>query len=293
MVNLLAACQLSANDTTSRSAQSKVVTSLYQPELTAEQLRHQCQQNIAADERTFTELEQLAPPYSIATVLEPVDQLFLSIDNNSSMVYLLSNVHADLALQAAADNCLQDFSKLLTNIALSKEIYLRLSQINYSSADKDSQRYLKKLIHNFKRSGVDMSEAERNYIRKLNDNITQLGQQFSKNIRDDVRYIQLQSADQLSGLPEDYIEQHQPDGGGNITVSTDYPDIFPFLRYADDDAARLSIYKLFLNRGYPTNDQVLKKIVSQRHQLAITLGYPDYASYVTENLMVKNSQVIS
>lgn len=264
----------------------------YQQGLTATVLTDQCDTDLDDATTVFHQLEALKPPYTSESILKPLDQLFIQIDNASSMVYLLSNVHPDSDLQKAGDTCVQEFSKLLTDIGLSKQLYDKLKQVEASDADTETQRFLTKILNDFKRSGVDKNDKERAEVRKLNEKIVALGQEFSTNIREDVRSIQLKSVDQLEGLPEDYIAQHSANDDGIITITTDYPDLFPVLRYAKNDATRFKIYQQYLNRGYPENDEVLKNIVTERHKLATLLGYPSYASYATEEMMVGNPAVV-
>ena len=68
---------------------------------------------------------------------------------------------------------------------------------------------------------------------------------FDKNIREDVRVLLLDSVDELAGLPPDYIEAHQPGDDGKIAITTNYPDYVPFLTYAENEARRLELFKLF------------------------------------------------
>ncbi len=265
----------------------------FQSGLTASELTDQCSQQLANANNSFKTLENLQPPFTIDTLLTPVDQLLIDIDNDTGMTYLLNNVHPDTELQAAADTCIQDFTNLLTKIGLSKPLYERLQQVDVSGEQADTQRYLTKMLRDFKRSGVDKNDSERENIRAITEKITALGQDFAKNIRQDVRSIKLGSVADLDGMPQDYIDQHQPDEDGAITITTDYPDLFPLLRYAKNDQARLALYKQYLNRGFPDNDQVLSDIVRQRHTLATALGYEDFATYALEDMMVKSPETVS
>src|SRR5690625_7589966 len=62
------------------------------------------------------------------------------------------------------------------------------------------------------------------------------------------------------------------------------------MQYAHDDELRFELYKLFRQRGYPENEQVLLDLLRARHELATLLGYRHYAEYVTEDKMIKTAE---
>ncbi|MDH4049707.1 MAG: Zn-dependent oligopeptidase, partial [Gammaproteobacteria bacterium] len=128
-------------------------------------------------------------------------------------------------------------------------------------------------------------ETTRERIRALNDEIVAIGQEFDRNIREDVRYLELDSIDDLAGLPDDYIASHAPGEDGKIRISTQYPDVFPFFDYADSHELRKKMQTIYLNRGYPQNEEVLKKLLAARYELAQLIGYDNFAQLVTANKM--------
>jgi len=121
----------------------------------------------------------------------------------------------------------------------------------------------------------------------LHAQLVKIGQEFGKNIREDVRTIKLASVTDLDGPAPDFVEAHKPGSDGKIVISTDYPDYIPFMTYAQNDAARFELYRVFRQRGYPQNLDVLQRLLSRRYELAQLLGYRNWADYVTEDKMVK------
>lgn len=220
-------------------------------------------------------------------LLSEIDRLDIVIDRVISKASLFRNVHPNAALREAADNCQQKVIELITDINLSKPLYAKIAKIDTTALNALDKRYVNELILDYKRSGVNLDEASRKRIRALNDEIVNLGQQFNKNIREDVRTLTIDSIDQLEGLPQDYISAHQPNEEGKIVLTTSYPDYIPVMQYAKNDAVRLAFYKEFRKRGYPANEKVLKDLLIKRNQLASILNYDDYAKYVTEDLMIK------
>ena len=257
-----------------------------------EAFRKACEQELTDATHIFHSLEKLDGEKSIDSVLVPLNELEVILEKTASKASLFYNVHPNPEIRDLAENQQQEITKLYSEISLSRPLYEACKAVDVSKADVQTKRYLEHTLRDFRRSGVDKSEAVRKRITELNNELTELGQQFSVNTRQDVRSITLDSIEELAGLPEDYIAAHQSDENGKITITTDYPDYIPFSRYAENDSKRLALYKEFKNRAYPTNGQVLKDILIKRHELANLIGYKNYADFVTETKMVKNPKTV-
>ena len=101
-----------------------------------------------------------------------------------------------------------------------------------------TRHYVRRILRDFRLAGVDRDSATRARIKALREELVVIGQEFDRNIRDDVRTVEVGSAAQLAGLPDDYIAAHPPGPDGRIRLTTEYPDVFPVFTYArSDDAA--------------------------------------------------------
>lgn len=262
------------------------------PALQPEVFAKECQQDLDSATTLFHQLENLQDEKTVDTVLKPLNNLNILLGNTAGKASLFYNVHPDAAIREIAEKHEQALTKLLSEISLSRPIYEACLAVDASSADALTQRELEHTLRDYRRSGVNQPEEIRERIKKLNDELTALDQEFSLNVRADVRSIKLDSASELAGLPEDYIADHPPGDDGKITITTDYPDYVPFSQFAHNDARRFELYCAFKNRGYPKNETILKEILTKRHELANLLGYKNYADYVTETKMVKTPQTV-
>ena len=138
----------------------------------------------------------------------------------------------------------------------------------------------------FRLSGVDKDEATRQRIRELNTELVNIGQTFDRNIRDDVRTLELDSVADLAGLPQDYIDAHPPGEDGKIRITTQYPDLFPFITYSESDELRKELLTMYGNRAYPQNKEVLEDLMARRFELAQLIGFSNHAELVTADKMV-------
>jgi thimet oligopeptidase len=257
---------------------------------TAEQITRICEAEVAALGESISGFEQFAGEPGIDSYLEPLNAWMVSYDNMSNVASVIAAVHPDASAREAADVCGQALSSVSSDMSLSRPVFDRVSRVDVTTADADTQRFVNKLLLAYSLSGVDKDEATRARIKELNEEITAVGQEFDKNIRESVLYLELDSVDQLAGLPQDYIDAHPATDDGKIRISTQYPDLFPFLTYADDDDLRRQLSVLYSNRAYPENQAVLQRLLALRYEFARLLGFENYAELITADKMVGSPQ---
>src|SRR5256884_432341 len=222
-----------------------------------------------------------AQPPSLQS-LRAWDEASSAISNASARASLLRSVHPDAAMRDAGERCEQEAEALSTELALDPEVYAPLSRIDASGEDEDTRWYLFRVLRDFRRAGVDKDAQTRARARALNEELVRIGQEFQRNIRDDVRSIQVTD---LEGLPPDYVRGH-----ASGRISTDHPDYVPFMTYARSSPAREQLWKVYRQRAHPGNLDVLDRMLARRYGLARLLGYESWAAYVTEDKMIGSAQ---
>jgi thimet oligopeptidase len=247
-----------------------------------------CEHELQEARQLLHDLENYQGPKTVKTVLNPLNEIWIKMDYAYNLASLYQSVHPNSAMRDVGAEYDQKFSKLETEIQMSRPIYDAVSQVDVGNADPKTQRFVEKTLRDFRRAGVDKDPQTRQKIKKLQEELVVIGQDFQKNIREDVRSIQLSSVEDLKGLPDDFIATHKPNSEGKIIITTDYPDYFPFIGYAESDTWRLELYKKYRSRGYPKNKEVLVNMLRKRFELAQLLGYKNYAEYVTEDKMIKD-----
>ena len=252
----------------------------------AGQLTALCADEEAALRDHMASIEAATGVPTVEGYLEPLNSLATSLSNMTITAQSLSGVHPDKAVRDAAEACAQSLASIDTDLSLSRPIYEAISRMDLSDADETTRFSVEKSLLGFRLSGVDKDEATRERIRELNNELVAIGQEWDRNIREDVRYLELDSVDDLDGLPEDYVAAHQPDEDGKIQISTQYPDVFPFFNYAERDDLRKEMLTIYNNRAYPQNVEVLSKLMHGRHELAQLIGFDNYAQLVTADKMV-------
>lgn len=257
---------------------------------TPEKIEAACQAELAAMDTGIAALESFEDQPTIDSYLEAFNAQMVSVSNLAMATNTLGNMHPDENIRAAADTCRSSLTPVFSELNMSRPIYERMSAVDLSGADADTMRSVEKYMLTFKLSGVDKDEETRARIKALNDEIFEIGQEFDRNIRESVKVMQVDSVQQLAGLPQDYIDARPPNEEGKIEINTTYPDLFPFMDYAEDDELRRELMSLFNNRAYPENNAVLMRLLEKRYELAQLLGFDNYAQLITADKMVGNPE---
>ena len=254
-----------------------------------QQYSAQCEQDLGQARELLRAMESFEGPATAESVLLPYNDLLVIIFNGSQGSSLMLNVHPDESVREAAGTCEQKFTALETELALSRPIFEAISAVDITASDDKTKAFVTRKLRDFRLKGVDKDENTRKQILALDEEITALGQNFDRNIAEDVRGITVESAEDLAGLPEDWIAAHTPNESGQIRVTTDYPDYIPFLRYAERDDLRRALSFEFQNRGYPMNETVLKQLIEKRWEIARLQGFDNWADQSTADKMIGNA----
>ena len=166
-------------------------------------------------------------------VLEGWNDVQVALGNVFSAASLLANVHPDDAVRTQAEAAEQDAHRLLTDLSLDRGIYDVLASVDAEPLDAEARRMLEKSLLDFRRAGVDRDESTRDRLRKLAERQTEVGQTFSKNIREGVGRLRV-TPERLAGLPDDFVAAHAVGEDGLVQLTTEYPDYVPVMTFATD-----------------------------------------------------------
>lgn len=241
--------------------------------------------------RALVDALKADPPRESLEVLRTWNDAQVALSNAASVASLFSEVHPDKEVRDRAEAVAQEVQKLDTDLGLDQELYAVFAGLDAEGLDADAVRVLERTLRDFRRSGVDRDEATRERLRELSERAILLSQDFSKNIRENVRSIRIEP-ERLAGMPQDWVEAHPADEDGLVTVTTDYPDVVPFRTFAHDAQARRDLVTEFLTIAWPDNDQVLQDIFAVRREHAALLGYDTWADYDAEVKMIGNGKAI-
>ncbi|HEY6036253.1 MAG TPA: peptidase M3, partial [Kofleriaceae bacterium] len=135
---------------------------------------------------------------TVAGTLALYNELLMSASASNAMAGLMSEVHPDEAIRDTARECEQDVARFYSDLALDREMYDALAAVDVSGADADTQRFHAHTLRDYRRAGVDKPPEVRARLKQIDEELTRLGQIFSKNIAEDVRTVEIRDAARLA-----------------------------------------------------------------------------------------------
>jgi len=241
---------------------------------------------LAAGQRAIDQIVAGKGARTIENTLALYDEAIRQLNAANYFSSLMEAVHPDSAFRDQARAMTRKVSATQTALSLNHEVYRSLAGLDLSGADRATRYYVQRQLLEFRLAGVDKDDATRARLKKLNDELTDEQSLFERNINDEKKSVSIKDASELNGLPQDYIDRHKPGQDGLITITTDYPDILPALKFVNSDALRRRLFEAFDNRAYPKNHEVLMNMLKTRYEIATLLGFPSWADFNSADKMI-------
>ena len=254
--------------------------------ITAERLETRSRQRLARADALLRQFEGAAAPVARNSVITTLNDLQVEMHNLASECGIYVAMHPDREVQKLAEKLQREAAEFGQRQLQSRAVYDALGTIDPKSLGPVERRFVDVARMDMRRAGVELGPPEQDRARALRAELTKLGQDHARNIRDDTRYIALEGPHELDGLPEDYVATHRPGSDGVIRISTNPPDQQPFMAYAHSERARKALQAIYQDRA-PQNVDVLAALTRTRHELARVLGFPSWAHYNVEDRMVE------
>lgn len=216
--------------------------------------------------------------------LAAFDDLNALTEDLAAPVYLLSNVHPDAAMRDAAEACERQWQNFFSTLNQNERLYRVARQLK--PRDAIDRRLLKTALDAFEDSGVGLPPDRRARAKVIVDRVTELGQAFDKNIRDEKVQLAFAEAD-LKGVPEGVWKTARRDADGRVLLGLDSPTYVPVMQGAAHAATRERMWRAKTNEGGAQNLKLLAEIAQLRREYAQLFGFASYADFVLRRRMAE------
>ena len=236
-----------------------------------------------------------------------LDQIGEKLNIISSIFFNLNSAETNDTLQKLA----REIAPLLTahsnNVLLDKVLFERIEKVYLQKEDlnlnSEQGTLLDKTYKSFVRNGANLNEEQKQQLRNIDNELSQLGLRFGENVLEETNKFELviENESDLAGLPESIIEsasQIAEEKGkfGKWVFTLAYPSYIPFMTYADNRSLRKVLFLAFNSKGNQNdeldNKHLIKEILRLKGERAKLLGYEYYSDFVLEERMAKNSSEV-
>ena len=186
------------------------------------------------------------------------------------------------------------------NPALFERVRALYDNIDSLGLDIPQRRLTEETYRTFVRNGALLNDDDKEKLKAVNARLTELYNLYNKNLLAATNEFEevVEDSTLLAGLPASSIAVAAEEAAsrgkeGKWVFTLHAPSRLPLLQYADNRELRKKIYLGYTTQamgGKYDNRPVINDILHARSQKARLLGYPDFASYRTENVMAKTPQ---
>ena len=244
---------------------------------------------LGAHEAAIAALLAVQGQRTIENTLRLYDAALEQLSLAGAQAGVLNSVAASKAVRDQAQMEAQRVAMAGSALSLNRGVYDALAALDISDADPATRHYVERALLQYRLAGVDKDQETRDRLQALHEKATMLSLEFSRNIQEGGKAITARQAE-LDGLPQDYLGRHQPDSSGQVTLTTDQPDMQPVMTFASNPHLRQRMFIAYNTRAYPENKQILLDLLATRQEIASVLGFRSWADLATADQMMGSAE---
>ncbi|MGN0282317.1 MAG: M3 family metallopeptidase [Prevotella sp.] len=220
----------------------------------------------------------------------------------STVFFNMLSANTNDEMDALAQKLQPMLTKHANDIRLNKKLFERIKHVHrhHRKLTDEEKRLLDDEYDGLVRGGALLDEAGKEKLRQLTEELSMLSLQFSQNLLKETKAFTLHITDEaeLDGLPETAREaaaqEAKEQGKEGWVFTLDFPSYSPFLTYSTQRKLRERMFMakntLCFHGNSEDNQEICRKIVNLRLELAQMLGYRTYADYVLKRRMASNKK---
>jgi len=220
----------------------------------------------------------------------------------------LDSVSDSPAQREALNKMLPEVTDFYSSIALNDRLWMVLKNFGESSAVKEldpvKQRHVAETLADFRQSGADLPENEKQRISEIEAELSKLTKQYSEHVLDSTNAWEMVITDEakLDGLPESAKAGALANAKAK-GVATDearawrftlqFPSMFPIMQYLHDDSIRRQVWEASSKvggYGEYDNTSLVWKILELRQEKAAILGQRHFADLTLLRRMARTGE---
>jgi oligopeptidase A len=194
-----------------------------------------------------------------------------------------NGVNATKEVQEAYTKAIPLISKYYSKLTQNEKLFQALELIHSQKDITPIRKHLLMLeIKEFVLAGAKLKHDEKKEIEKIDLRLSQLSNEFSKNLLEATDAYELEvTLEDLGDMPQEDIQTFLNDEGKYI-VTLQMPSYIAFMTYSPNRALRQEVYKAYNTRA-PQNAMIIDEILQLRYDKAKLIGFENYSAYSVES----------
>jgi oligopeptidase A len=250
---------------------------------------------------------QVQPTF--ASLVVPVEELSYRLSRVWSPIGHLNAVANSAPMRQAYNECVPLLTAYSSELGQNTALYSGYSHVLEHEGDRlepAQRKLLENALRDFRLAGVDLPASAQARYREVVQRLAQLATKFSENVLDAARAFTLSvtSASELAGLPANALDRAAADAREanqpGWLFKLDQPTYMTIMSSAENRQLRHDIYEAWVTRGSELgpsagrfdNNPVIAEILPLRHELALLLGFNNFADYALATRMAKSSKQV-
>src|SRR5262245_41724017 len=198
---------------------------------------------------------------AFANTIGAIDDLLVKLDSETAWTQFMAHVSTDAAQRKAGQEAEEQVTNWKIDLMKREDLYRTVKAFADTNPklEGEPKRLLSELLRDFRRAGMELAPAKREELTKVQKEITKLGLEFEKNIREDETTVPL-TADELAGLPQEFIDGLKKVGDIYL-VGMASPIFTPIAEQAKSEITREKVWTAYKRRGGTKNVTLIEQIV--------------------------------
>ncbi len=221
------------------------------------------------------------------------------LDRVTTVFFNLTESNASPEFDEISATFIPRYSQHSDDVMMNDALFARVKAVydKRDALDSDQRRLVEDYYKRFTRNGALLDPAQKAELKEINTRLADLFLKFNKNLLDATNSFEIvvDNSARLYGLPQSSIDQAADEAKargkeGKYVFTLHAPSRLPLLQYADDRDLRREMYEGYTSlasSGQYNNYPVISEILGLRARKAALLGFKDFGSYMTDNVMAK------
>lgn len=257
-------------------------------------------------QKEFQDLKTNPDPPSFSNTMEALEFMGQTLSQITSLFFNLLHACTEDLLDQGAPEVSQKLAAFHNDLQLDPQLFLRVKSLYEQRQNlelsPEQLLILEESYRGFVRGGALLNDEDKDKLRKIDNELAELGPAYGENLRKATNAYHLNVTDEklIEALPKSAQQSAKAEAkkrkqeGWTFTLHA--PSLVPFLKYMPDRNLRKTLWMAYNQKAYRDDFCNLKnceEIAKLRGERAKLLGYSSHAHFVLEERMAKSPDKVS